>query len=161
MKKVGWKEFGFFIGVYALIILIQLIGGYFSVNSLQNWYYALQKAPWTPPSWVFGPAWTILYLFMTIAIWFIYLSDGKRLNKQICYTLFFLQLFVNFLWTIFFFGMKSPLLGLLDIIVLIGLILANIFFYYRVNKVSAWLMLPYLLWVCFAFTLNLSIIIDN
>lgn len=161
MKRIGWREFGFLVGVYFIILIIQFIGGYFSMNSIQSWYYALEKAPWNPPNWVFGPAWTILYVLMTLAIWIVFLSNGNQRIKRICYSLFFLQLFVNFLWSIFFFSMQCPALAFLDIVVLTVLIVYNIFYYYKINKLAAWLMVPYLFWVLFAATLNFSIVILN
>lgn len=161
MKKIGWKEVGFLVGVYLLILFIQAIGAAFSMSTLQNWYYALDKAPWTPPNWLFGPAWSILYMLMAFSIWIIYLTDSSAKKKNACYVIFFLQLFFNFLWSIFFFGLRSPLFSLIDIFVLLFLIGMNIFYYRRVNKVAAWLQVPYLLWVIFATTLNFSIVVLN
>lgn len=161
MKKIGWKELGFFLGVYVIILIIQAIGACFSIGSIQNWYYALEKAPWTPPSWAFGPAWTILYVLMAISIWIVFLTKEKEEKKTPCYVVFFLQLFFNFMWSILFFGLRSPILALVDIFILLFFIMLNIFYFYKVNKVAAFIMLPYIIWVIFATTLNFSIVVLN
>ncbi|MBT3304435.1 tryptophan-rich sensory protein [Candidatus Woesearchaeota archaeon] len=149
--------------IWKLIISLVLpfiasaIGGLFTVSSVSTWYVDLVKPSFNPPSWLFGPVWTILYLLMGIAL---YLVWTKKFNKQ-AFTLFGIQLVLNALWSILFFGLKQPLLAFIEIIILWVMILVTIIYFYKINKNSAYLLIPYLLWVSFAAILNLAIFILN
>ena len=138
-----------------------LIGSFFTVNSISNWYTTLTKPSFNPPNYIFGPVWTFLYILMGIALGKIWSSDisGKEKNKAII--VFGSQLVVNGIWSIFFFGMQNPLLAFSDIIILIILIVCTIKLFKPINRMAAWLLYPYLAWVSFATVLNLSIIILN
>ncbi|MBD3204040.1 tryptophan-rich sensory protein [Candidatus Woesearchaeota archaeon] len=136
-----------------------LIGSFFTIDSVNNWYPELNKPFFTPPNWVFGPVWTILYLLLGISFYLVWKTD--KTNKTSAYVLFFIQLFLNVSWSILFFGLRSPFLGLLEIIILIGAIGATIIRFFRTFKLSAYLLVPYFLWVCFAAVLNLSIYLLN
>ena len=140
------------------LLLPQIAGGlgaFFTLSSVQSWYATLNKPSWNPPSWLFGPVWTTLYVLMGIACFLIWKSEHPR-KKQVL-TLYFLQLFLNFLWSPAFFGAQNPMLGILVIVPLWACILACIFFFRTINVWAAVLMIPYLIWVSFATVLNATI----
>jgi len=132
-----------------------LIGTIFTFNSVTTWYVTLNKPFFNPPSWIFGPVWTTLYLLMGVSL---YLAWG---TKKISLKWFWIQLGLNSLWSILFFGLKNPPLALIGIILLLVAIFMTIKSFWRKNKTAAWLLLPYLLWVSFASILNLFIVLLN
>ena len=158
MKKVTVKEIGVLLGFFLLIVCVNFVGGFFSQESLYTWYQGLQKAPWNPPDFVFGPVWTLLYIMIALSVWTIYLSKGK---KALCYTLFGVQLFFNMVWTLCFFALQSPLLALVDIVILDVHVLATIVVFARVSRIAAWLLIPYFLWILYATSLTIYIYIMN
>lgn len=137
------------------------IGSLFTVPAIDNWYLLLNKASFNPPSWVFGPAWTTLFILMGLAYYFVDQSKSDKRLKFEAKQIFYLQLLFNTLWSIFFFGLRSPSLAFLEIIFLFVLILMTTLKFYKVNKVAAYLLIPYLLWVAFASVLNFTVIILN
>ena len=125
-----------------------------------NWYKKLKKAPWTPPPYVFGIVWTILYILMAISIYLVW-SNKKCYPYCEELNIFFLQLFLNIIWTTIFFKFKMPFLAFIDIILLL-LVVGNTYKkFYKIDKLSAYLLIPYLLWLLVAFTLNGYIIVMN
>ncbi|MBU0980986.1 MAG: tryptophan-rich sensory protein [Nanoarchaeota archaeon] len=132
--------------------LAGIIGSVFTASSVSTWYATLNKPFFNPPSWLFGPVWTTLYLLMGISL---YLLWEKRARTVI--TLFIIQLGLNTLWSICFFGLKNPLLAFVEILVLWGAIIITIFSSYKVSKAAAYLLIPYILWVTFAAILNFYI----
>ncbi|MDD5606353.1 MAG: tryptophan-rich sensory protein [Candidatus Pacebacteria bacterium] len=138
-------------------LIIGFIGSLFTASSLNNWYLYLNKPSFNPPNWIFGPAWTLLYLLMGLAFYFIW----KKGYCKKCFYIYFIQLFLNFLWSFLFFTLQNPLLAFLNIIVLWLAILLCIIWFYKVSKIAAYLFIPYILWVSFASILNLFIIILN
>lgn len=154
--KRGWlKLLGFILVSY----LAGFIGGIFTQQSVTTWYLTLQKPVFNPPSWVFGPVWTSLYILMGIAAFLVYNKGYKKARTALNF--FFIQLFFNALWSFLFFGLKNPLLAFIEIIILWSLILVTTYYFYKVEKKAAYLMLPYLLWVSFATVLNFSLYILN
>jgi tryptophan-rich sensory protein len=135
-----------------------LVGGLATINFKEPWYSLLNKPIFNPPDWVFGPVWTILYLMMTISIWLYWHSKNKEMNTVYIY---FIHLVFNTTWSITFFVFHNMLLALVVLIILIAFIINLILSFRRVKKVSAYLMIPYLLWCCFALILNSSLIILN
>jgi len=124
------------------------------------WYLALDKPEWTPPSWVFGPVWTTLYVMMGAAAgiaWRAREPDGPSLG----FWLFGLQLALNSFWSWLFFRWQRPDLALLDLILLLGTILATLLAFRRIRPLAGWLLVPYLCWVTFAGALNASIAARN
>jgi len=121
-----------------------------------EWYRALDKPPWTPPGWVFGPAWTLLYLSMGVAAWLVW---RERLGSRalLPLALFGAQLVLNGLWSWLFFGLRRPDLALADILALWLAIAATIVAFWGVRPVAGALLLPYLAWVTFATALNADI----
>lgn len=136
------------------------IGSLATIPNIPSWYAALVKPALNPPNWVFGPVWSVLYLLMGIALALIILQAGKRSKKK-AYFWFGLQLALNALWSLVFFGLHSPLLGVVVIIALIVSIIVTIRKFRNINKYSAWLLVPYLAWVCFATYLTIGIALLN
>ena len=140
------------------LILPQIAGGlgaFFTISSVQSWYMTITKPSFNPPSWVFGPTWTILYVLMGISCFLIWKTDHPQRNKFL--GLYGIQLVLNALWSPAFFGMESPALGLLVIVPLWVMILICILEFRKSSPLASKLMIPYLLWVSFASVLNLSI----
>jgi benzodiazapine receptor len=133
------------------------IGGITTFKFKEPWYSTLVKPSFNPPDWVFGPVWTILYILMAIAIWNVWI---KSKNINLVY-LYFIHLFFNTTWSVVFFGFNQIELALINLIVLILFIVILFLKYKVISKLSAYLMIPYFLWCCFAFLLNLNLIMLN
>ena len=136
------------------------LGGYFTFISVETWYQTLNKPSFNPPDWVFGPVWTTLYILMGVSIWLIWKKEPSK-NRTIGIRIFWLQLFFNVFWTYLFFGIQRIDLGLLEIIFLIFLICINIIYFYKINKIASYLLIPYLFWVLYASLLTYNIWILN
>lgn len=158
------------LGVLVLfIILVQLagiIGSFFTIDAIGNWYVFLDKPSFSPPNWVFGPVWIILYTLMATATFLIWkkrhgLRPSQAQARDKGFWLFWVHLLFNALWSILFFGLQNPLWALIDIGVLLVLICAVTFYYFRVSSIAGLLMIPYILWVSFATVLNLGIYLLN
>lgn len=132
-----------------------VLGAVFTFAGVRDWYPLLNKPFFTPPSWVFGPVWTTLYLLMGISLFLVWGKKKLKLNW------FWVQLVFNILWSGVFFGLHSPLLGLVVIFGLWVSIFQVIKVFGSVNKTASYLLYPYLLWVSFAILLNLGILILN
>lgn len=163
------------------IVICQLagvIGSLFTISALDSWYEGLKKASFNPPGWVFGPAWTILFLLMGYSLYLVwekgfFVSDGSSpkklwnpLSEKLWYgslkefnvaAVFAVQLVLNMLWSLLFFGLQSPGLAFSEILMLWFAILYTIMNFYRVSKTAAYLLIPYLLWVSFASVLNFMV----
>lgn len=135
------------------------LGSFFTMDQITTWYATLTKPSWTPPNWVFGPVWTTLYALMGVAAYLV--SRSKKLGKTLVLWLFFAHLIVNALWSIVFFGLHELELALGIIVLLWALIVLLMRLYWRYSHVATYLMIPYLLWVSYATTLNLGIIFLN
>ena len=135
-----------------------LIGSVTTINFKEPWYSLLNKPAFNPPDWIFGPVWTTLYLMMTIAIWFFWHTKNRDMNTVYIY---FIHLIFNTTWSIVFFVFHNIELALIVLILLIALIINLIFRFRRVKMISAYLMIPYLLWCSYALILNTSLIILN
>lgn len=145
---------------FLAVIAVSVAGGMITASSIPDWYQSLAKPSWTPPNWVFGPAWTILYFLMAIAVWLIW--RGRRLAPvQAALAAWWVQLALNFFWTLLFFGLRQPLAALVEIAVLWIAILVTIVLFYRVRRSAALLLLPYIAWVGFAASLNAGIVALN
>ena len=120
---------------------------------MNAWYAELTRPPMTPPNWLFGPAWTILYIMIAISIIVYYTASGK---EQVLLTtgVLIVHLIVNFSWTPLFFGLQNPLLALIDILVLDVTLLILIYLFWQASTIAAVLLIPYLCWVSFATYLN-------
>ena len=131
-----------------------ILGSVFTVSSIPNWYVTLNKPFFSPPNWVFGPVWIILYILMGISLYLVW----KRKKVP---SVFWIQLILNAVWSIIFFGMKNPTLALMDIAVLWIIIVLTIKAFSKISKLAGKLLIPYLAWVSFATLLNLAIVILN
>lgn len=140
---------------------IGLISTPFTIASIPTWYATLHKPFFSPPNWIFGPVWTILYLMMGIAAYLVWEKGLKNKKVKTALTYYFVQLILNFIWSWLFFGLHSPFLGLLEIILLWFAILLTILKFYKISKTASYLLIPYLIWVSFATLLNFSIFILN
>lgn len=156
--KISWKKL---IISLAVCLGAAFAGAVYTSQSVSWWYPMLQKPLFTPPAWVFGPAWTILYLLMGVSL---YLIWNKKLNKKAksdCFAIFAIQLILNVVWSYLFFGLRNPFLGLVDIFVLWLAILFTTIKFVRLEKLAGYLLIPYLVWVAFASVLNLAIVLLN
>lgn len=132
-----------------------------------EWYSNLQKPVFTPPNWIFGPAWILLYILMSASfalIWQVKVKTRYPIIRRYAkrgLIIFGVHFFLNLLWTPLFFGLELPLLALINIILLFGLILFLIRYYFRIDRVAAFLLVPYALWVLFATVLNFAIVVMN
>ena len=134
------------------------IGSLVTMSFKEPWYSLINKPSFNPPSWIFAPVWTTLYLMMTIAIWFFWHSKNKDMNTIYIY---FIHIVFNTTWSIVFFALHKIFYAFLVLIVLICLIIILILRFKRVNMLSFYLMIPYLLWCCYALILNLNLVLLN
>jgi len=152
----GTKAFKFIVS----ILICQIAGGIgslFTSPAISTWYAALQKPSFNPPNWLFAPVWTILFLLMGISLYLIWIRGFKNKETKIALFIFAVQLILNTLWSILFFGLKFPLYAFIEIIILWLAISLTIISFYKISKTAAYLLLPYILWVSFASYLNYSI----
>ncbi len=141
--------------------LAGILGSIFTMPSIPGWYAGLAKPAFNPPSWLFGPVWTLLYALMGLAAWLIYEKGAKRPDVKKALSVFAAQLILNALWSIVFFGAHMILGAVVVIILLWALILLTIALFRGISKPAAWLLVPYILWVSFASVLNVSLYVLN
>jgi len=138
-----------------------LIGSVFTTPAIPTWYATLDKPFFTPPSWLFAPAWITLYLLMAVAAFLVWRKGLGEEGVRCALILFLVQLVLNALWSVVFFGLQSPLYGMVVILALWVAILLTIIKFFRLSVAAGSLMLPYILWVSFASTLNIAIWLLN
>ncbi len=158
IEEVDWKK------LLISIVVCQIpgiLGSIFTVNSISTWYVSLDKPALVPPDWSFSIVWTLLYLLMGISLYIVWKRGWDQPQIKNAISLFGVQLFLNFLWSYLFFGLRSPEAGIVGIIVLWLSIAASILLFYRISRPAGILLLPYILWVTFAAYLNYSIMILN
>ena len=141
--------------------LIGIIGSVFTIPSITGWYAALNKPSFSPPNWLFGPVWTLLYLLMGIALYLVIAKGTKKAKTRTAVLAFSIQLALNLIWSILFFGLHSPLLGLIIIVAMWIAIAITIIKFYGVSKTAAYLLIPYIAWVTVAAVLNFYVFILN
>lgn len=141
----------------ALPLAVGGIAGLFTTPEIDGWYKNLNKPSWQPPSWVFGPVWTVLYVLMGIAFYLVWKSGVPSKKKRMAITLWLVQLVFNFFWSFIFFKKHQIDWALGEIVLLWLFILLTILFFGRISKLAAWLMVPYISWVTFATLLTLTI----
>ena len=134
-----------------------LIGSLVTMTAIPTWYAALQKPPFTPPNWLFAPAWITLYLLMGISAFIIWRRGLESRRIKVALLVFLIQLDLNALWSVTFFGLQSPLYGVIVIVGLWITILFTILRFFKISTPAGALLLPYILWVSFATALNVSI----
>lgn len=136
----------------ALVVLAAAIGGSFEAG---EWYYSLYKPAWTPPSWLFGPVWAALYLMIAMAAWKVWLTGHyARIGALLWWAI---QLLMNTAWSWLFFGLQRPGWAWLELSLLIVVVLLCIRAFRPLSKPASYLMVPYLVWLIFAWLLNLVI----
>ena len=140
---------------------VGILGSIFTISAITTWYQTLNKPLFSPPNFVFGPVWTILYALMGISIFLVLEKKIKVKERNNLIYLFSLQLLLNFLWSVIFFYFHLPFVAFLEILFLWGSILLLIIKFWRYSKPASVLLIPYLLWVSFATILNASIVILN
>lgn len=148
-----------FVGLIGWLVLVGAVAAAGAQFMPGAWYAGLQKPPGTPPSWVFGPVWTLLYTLMAVAAWLVWKHDD--VPRLLPLGLFLAQLAANGLWSWLFFGLKRPDLAFIDIVLLWVLIVACIVTFRHVRPIAAVLLVPYLLWVSYAAYLNVGIWVMN
>jgi tryptophan-rich sensory protein len=141
--------------------LAGLAGSVFTRQAVPAWYNGLQKPSFTPPNWLFGPAWISLYLLMAVAAYLVWQKGWSAAGVRTALAVFLLQLLLNALWSPVFFGLRSPLGGMIVIACLWLAIVLTMVLFRRLSPAAALLLAPYLLWVSYASALNVSIFMLN
>lgn len=142
------------------ILICQLagfIGSFFTVSSVSSWFLTLNKPFFNPPNWLFGPVWITLYFLMGISLYLVWSKGIKDIQSKMAVLIFAIQLILNSLWSIIFFGFQSLLFAFIEIILLWIAILLTIIYFNKISKTASYLLIPYILWVSFAAILNFSI----
>ncbi|MFA5065918.1 MAG: TspO/MBR family protein [Dehalococcoidia bacterium] len=137
------------------------IGSLFTRAAIPGWYVLLEKPSFTPPNWLFAPVWFLLYILMGISVFLVWRKGIKVFHVREGLIIFIIQLVLNTLWSYAFFGLKSPLWGLVVIVPLWTAILLTMINFYRVSRTASFLLIPYILWVSYATALNFSIYLLN
>tara|TARA_Y100001934_G_C12369153_1_gene785301 strand:- start:22 stop:534 length:513 start_codon:yes stop_codon:yes gene_type:complete len=149
----GWLALFAFV---ALCLVVGGVGGIFTAGSVETWYPTLDKPPFNPPNWVFGPVWTALYVLMGAAAWRVWRRRAHP-GRRAALAWFGAQLALNLLWSLLFFGLMMVGAALIEIVILWGSILSTAMRFKNIDSLAAWMFVPYLAWVSFATVLNGSI----
>jgi tryptophan-rich sensory protein len=148
-----------FVGLIVWLVLslaAGTIGGLSTYEAIPTWYERIAKPAWTPPNWLFGPVWTVLYVLMGVAAWLVWRRGGWGEQSR-ALGLFVVQLVLNALWSYLFFGLRSPGLAFGELVVLWVAILLTLLAFWRVSRGAGALLVPYLAWVTFAGALNFAV----
>ena len=151
------KAIGKLISSVSICLLTGFGASFLTMDSVKTWYADLSKPSFNPPDWAFGVVWPVLYVMMGVAAFLIWNKRARGKQVRIALGLFVLQLVLNGLWTPIFFGLHMMGLALAEIILLWLAILATIITFWKISKTAACLLIPYILWVSFAITLNASL----
>lgn len=149
--NIHWKQLTGFVLVSEMA---GILGSLFTRNSIPNWYAFLTKPSFNPPNWLFGPVWTTLYFLQGLAAFLVWEKAGQKSQGKAALRVFWLQLFLNFLWTPAFFGLQNLSLAFAGIILMWLAIVWTIYKFWNIRRFAALLLVPYLAWVSFAATLN-------
>jgi tryptophan-rich sensory protein len=142
-------------------LLAGMIGSVFTYPQIAGWYDTLNKPFFTPPNWLFGPAWTTLYILMGISLYVVWSKTARPGEKDGAMQVFMVQLALNVLWSIIFFGFMSPVFAFVEILALWASIAATMILFRRISRKAAWLLVPYICWVTFAAALNMAVWLIN
>lgn len=153
MKKPFW-----FITSLFICFFTAFLGSSVTTPSIDSWFQSINKPIFNPPNWIFAPVWTLLFFLMAVSFYLILIK--KTISKK-AVALFMTQLILNFLWSYAFFFLHSPLLALIDIILLVALVILTYKQFKKIDKLASQLLLPYLAWISFATILNLAILLLN
>ena len=140
-----------------LPLAVGAVAGMFTAPEIKGWFQTINKPSWQPPNWLFGPVWTLLYVLMGVAFYLIWKSKAAAIKKRMAITLWVIQLVFNFFWSFIFFKKHQIDWALGEIVVLWFFILLTMLAFGRIQKLAAWLMVPYISWVTFATLLTLTI----
>jgi tryptophan-rich sensory protein len=150
MDYKRWVPLGLFL---VLAFAAAALGALATATSVDTWYPTLRKPDWNPPSWIFSPVWTLLYLLMAVATWRAWRTENVSTARRTV-SLYSAQLTLNALWSILFFGMRQPGAALIEIIILWALLVVILLRFWRLDRIAAMLWAPYVAWVTFAAFLN-------
>lgn len=153
---INRREFFGFVAFLALCLAVSAIGAAATATSVGSWYQTLVKPPFNPPNWIFAPVWTTLFFMMALAGWRVWRRDGLRQARS-ALMLFALQLVLNMVWSIVFFGLRSIGAALVEIVVLLLAILVTTLVFWQRDRVAGMLFVPYAAWVTFAAVLNAAL----
>jgi benzodiazapine receptor len=152
-----WVRLGLWVGG---CLLVGGVSSILTAEAITTWYATLSKPWFSPPNWLFGPVWTLLYVMMGVAAWRVH-SAKANAARLLALRFFVIQLALNFAWSLVFFGERAIAWGLLEIILLWAAIVATVITFWRVDRPAAWLLGPYLAWVSFATVLNAALLSLN
>lgn len=147
-----------------LIAVVQGVGNMATMSEIPTWYAGLNKAPWNPPSWVFGPVWTILYIMIALSGWLLWSQvsgDGVQKFKAPAVRYYFIQLILNFLWSPVFFALHQTEIALSIIAALFAFVVLTMLSSKTIDKRVTYMFVPYAAWIAFAFSLNAAIVYLN
>jgi len=161
MSNLRVREIPKLIVSILIVFFAGAVGTVFTLKEITTWYVTLPKPAWTPPNWVFGPVWSFLYVLMGIALFLVWREGLDRRDVQIAITVFAVQLVINVVWSLVFFGTHNIAGGLIMVIILWISILINIIVFYRISKPAGLILVPYIIWVSIASYLNYSVFILN
>ena len=161
MAKIGRSDVGKLVASIVACEGAGLIGSIFTTPAISTWYVALEKPSFTPPNWVFAPVWASLYALMGVAVFLVWRQGLGQPGVKSAFTLFWVQLVINLMWSVVFFGWHSILGGAVIIISLWVLVLITMIKFFRLSKVAGGLLVPYLAWLSIASALNVWVLILN
>lgn len=162
-SKTNNKKSDYLQAVIAIIVcqFAGFVGMLFTTPNIPTWYATLNKPFFSPPNFVFGPVWITLYTLMGISVFLIWKKGIEKKENKTAIIFFGVQLILNALWSLSFFGLQNPLYGLINIVVLLAVLAVTIYKFYKIDKRAAYLLIPYFLWGAFATLLNLAIFLLN
>lgn len=139
--------------------LAGFIGSYFTIPNIKTWYVNINKPSFNPPDWIFSPVWLSLYTLIGISFYLFHKKD--RFKSRKVYIIYGFHLLLNAIWSIIFFGMHEILFALIDLILIIITLIILMRYFFSLNRISAYMLAPYLIWICFAAILNYNILLLN
>lgn len=155
------------VSIVPLIIFIIIceaagvVGSLFTMSSLTTWYASISKPSFTPPGWIIGAVWIVLYFLMAVSAYLVFEKGVSSTKVKTALYAFGIQLIINVLWSVSFFGLRNITLGFAVIVLLWFAVLATIILFYKTRKSAAVIMLPYIFWVTFAAVLNYLVLVLN
>lgn len=154
MEKISGNEILKLMTSVLVCLFADFVGSYFTSPALSTWYASLEKPAFNPPDYLFFPVWTTLFILMGISLFLVWRKGLENKLVRSAVTIFAIQLGLNIMWLALFFGLRSPIAGLIEILILWAAILLTIKKFREISKAAALLLVPYILWVSFAAVLN-------
>jgi len=156
MKKMN--NWNILVSSFLIVFCISFFGNLFTLENVNSSWYLENKPSFTPPNWVFGPLWTIIYVLIALSLYLSWIKASKKQKSKVA-VVFGTNLLANLGWSYLFFKLQNPFLAFIDVLLIFGTIIWMILISKEIDKKAAWLLAPYLLWVFFAAILNLAFII--